>query len=107
MPKSEYIFRYFENRDKYIQLESYLDVIDDDASVTASTFISSSCSPDRREIYQLKNGSETEADTDYVVIDLRGVTEYSANEYIHAYENKGYNTIRCEYGTILILERII
>ena len=106
MPKSEYIFRYFENRDKYIQLESYLDVIDDDASVTASTFILPHIA-DRREIYQLKNGSETEADTDYVVIDLRGVTEYSANEYIHAYENKGYNTIRCEYGTILILERII
>ena len=106
MPKSEYIFRYFENRDKYNQLESYLDVIDDDASVTASTFILPHIA-DRREIYQLKNGSETEADTDYVVIDLRGVTEYSANEYIHAYENKGYNTIRCEYGTILIFERII
>lgn len=77
MPKSEYIFRYFENRDKYIQIESYLDVIDDDASVTASTFILPHIA-DRREIYQLKNGSETEADTDYVVIDLRGVTEYSA-----------------------------
>ncbi len=106
MPKSEYIFRYYENRDKYARIEGYLDVIDDDASVTASTFIVPHIA-DRREIYQLKKGSETEAETDYVVIDLRGVTEQSANEYIYAYKNKGYSTVCCEYGTILILERII
>lgn len=104
VPKSGYIFKYFENRDKYTQLEGYLDVIEDDASVTASTFILPHIA-DRREIYQLKKGSETEAETDYVVIDLRGITEQSANGYIYAYENKGYAIVRCEYGMVLILEK--
>ena len=104
VPKSGYIFKYFENRDKYTHLECYLDVIEDDASVTASTFILPHIA-DRREIYQLKKGSETEAETDYVVIDLRGITEQSANGYIYAYENKGYDIVRCEYGMVLILEK--
>ena len=104
LPKDTYIRRYMSGKSTYDTLETYLDTVPDDASVTASTFLLPHMA-DRHEIYQLNDKNETDATTDYVVFDLRWTENSKADTLEKAYTAKGYETLVRQNKLVMILEK--
>lgn len=104
LPKDTYIKRYMTNKNTYDTIEKYLDTVPDDASVTASTFLLPHMA-DRHEIYQITDGNETKANTDYVVFDLRWTDNSKADTLEKEYTSKGYKTAVRQNKLVMILEK--
>ena len=77
---------YLDNIEEHKTIDSALDMIPEDASVKASTFLVANLF-DHKELYELET---TKHETEYVVLDLR----YESKEHkVEQYQNDQYETI--------------
>lgn len=93
-----YTDRYVREKDIYRSMESVLEMIPDDASVTCSTFLLPHIA-DRGEIYEVtyhKENGKYKTDTDFAVLDMRYkdesqmLAEYFLEEGYDEYHREGY-----------------
>lgn len=90
---SSYVNKYIVDKDRYIELEQALQTVPDDATVSSTTFYLPHLAS-RDEIYQCSMKDQPVTGTDYVVLDMRGVSDEEAKIYIEMYQNFHYvNTV--------------
>lgn len=92
----------FEGRDEAAAMTDLLTAVEDGASVSASGRLLPSLA-DRKEIYTLKNGQETE----FVVIDLREewVVDSDSKYDEKYYTDKGYSVVKRYDGVGVVLKK--
>lgn len=97
-----YSLSYSVNKGSFERITEVLETIPDDASVTASTFFVAKLSQ-RDVIYEVHyhNG----ADTDYLVLDLRGADENKIAEYEAPYIEAGYKMTVNDEGLIRVYSK--
>ncbi len=98
---SHYVGGYVQRYDTYTALETALDTIPDNVSVTASTTLVAHLSQ-RRELYE--DVYHKEPDTAYVALDLRGAFQPQSEKYRTLCVKKGYTVVKETDGIILILK---
>lgn len=94
-----YLQRAIENQEVNQKLDSYLESIPEDASVTASGYFTPKLSK-RRILYHYPANHQTE----YVVLDLRSTREPGGEPAIAELEKQGYVRISYEEDLIAILQ---
>lgn len=97
-----YSLNYSVNKSAYERITQVLDEIPDDASVTASTFFVPKLAK-RKVIYE--QYYHKKADTDYIVLDLRGTTSVKEAELEQPYIDAGYKMIVNDEGLIRVYVR--
>lgn len=93
-----YLKRASENRETYQKLDSYLESIPEEASVTASGYFTPKLSQ-RRVLYHYPSDHKTE----YVVLDLRSKNEAGGDLAVMTLENGGYTRVAYEEDLIAVL----
>ncbi|MBO5274795.1 MAG: DUF2079 domain-containing protein [Clostridia bacterium] len=94
-----YINTYKTNRDNYAKMNEALEIIPDDASVKASTFLVPKLSQ-RFEIYDIS----TVHDTEYAAVDLRSGYNAKASQQLEQLENEGFEFVVMIEDLIAVLK---
>ena len=81
-------------------LNSVMEMIPDDVSVSASTFLTAHLSS-RDTLYEIADGKET----DYAVVDMRGIDGKYGMDYVNKYRQLGYEIIYEESRIVTVLKK--
>ncbi|MBR2454021.1 MAG: DUF2079 domain-containing protein [Clostridia bacterium] len=81
-------------------LDSVMEMIPDGASVSASTFLTAHLSS-RDVLYEIADGKET----DYAVVDMRGIDGKYGMDYVNKYKKLGYEIIYEESRIVTVLKK--
>lgn len=98
--KDYYISRYRANQEDYARIGEALELIPDDASVKASTFLVPKLSQ-RFEIYDIS----TVHDAEYAAIDLRSGYNAKADSQLAQLEAEGYTLVVCEEDLVAVMKK--
>ena len=97
---SRYTGYWSNSKETYEQMEEILEAVEDDASVTASSFLVAHLA-DRAEIYEFQY-HEYKTDTEYVVFDTR---YRSCEADIALYRNAGYEIVAGRDGLAVVMRK--
>jgi uncharacterized membrane protein len=98
--KTNYYRSYVQSCDTRAAINEVLNEIPKDAGVTASTFLLPHIA-NRDEIYQYKSKNETE----YIVLDIRWMSETDKNTEFKSITNKGYRLVSIKENVIALFKK--
>lgn len=100
---TNYITKYFNNKENFKNMDAILNEIPEEASVQASGFLVPKLS-NRTNLYDIRynHKEDTPHTTDYIVLDARSGIVGEYHEYLNMYLDKGY-TIDSELKNFLVV----